>query len=118
MLALTGEESNLIGYDRRKMRFPLRALTLTQASSTNNPQLQVADLCAGLLNHFNRCWMTGEFDELATATKELNRIEWVFDGVVPSTDVTPEALGTSELGGSNAVEEMTEYLRRRQGPVG
>lgn len=118
MLALTGEESHLIGYDRRKMQFPLRALTLTQASSTNHPQLQVADLCAGVLNHFNRCWMAGEFDELATATKELKRIDWVFDGVVPSTDVTPEALGTSDSGGSNAVDAMTEYLHRRQGQAG
>jgi hypothetical protein len=118
MLALTGEESHLIGYDRRKMRFPLRAATLSQADSTNHPQLQVADLCAGVLNHFNRCWMAEEYDELAEATRELNRLEWVFDGVVPSTDVTPEALGTSEVGGSNAVEAMTEYLRRRQNPTG
>ena len=111
MLALTGEESHLIGYDRRKIRFPLRALTLAQADSTAHPQLQVADLCAGVINHFNRCWMTGEFDDLANATRDLGRIGWVFDGVVPSGDVTPEALGTDEVGGTNAVEAMTHYLQ-------
>lgn len=114
MLAVTGEESHLIGYDRRKVRFPLRALTLTQASSTAHPQLQVADLCAGVINHFNRCSIAGEFDELADATRALGRIEWVFGGVVPSTDVTPEALGTEEAGGTNPVEAMTEYLHGRQ----
>lgn len=114
MLALTGEESHLIGYDRRKIRFPLRALTLMQADSTLHPQLQVADLCAGITNHLHRCWMANNFDELATATRDLGRVGWTFDGVLPSPDVTPEALGTSEEGGTNAVDAMTEYLRRRR----
>ncbi len=114
MLALSGEESNLIGYDRRKMRFPLRALTLTQASSVAHPQLQVADLCAGVINHYNRCWMAGEFDKLANATRNLRRLEWVFDGVVPSADVTPESLGTDEAGGTNPVDAMAEYLHGRR----
>lgn len=114
MLALTGEESHLIGYDRRKMRFPLRALTLTQADSTLHPQLQVADLCAGITNHLHRCWMAVNFDELATATRDLGRVGWTFGGVVPSPDVTPEALGTTEGEGTNAVDAIAEHLWRRR----
>lgn len=114
MLAMTGEESQLIGYDRRKMRFPLRALTLTQADSTMHPQLQVADLCAGISNHFHRCWMADNFDELATATRDLGRVGWTVDGVVPSPDVTPEALGTNEGESTNAVNAIAEHLWRRQ----
>ncbi|MET4579444.1 DUF3800 domain-containing protein [Ottowia thiooxydans] len=114
MLALTGEGSNLIGYDRRKMRFPLRALTLTQADSTLHPQLQVADLCAGITNHLHRCWIADNFDELATATRDLGRVDWTFNGVVPSPDVTPEALGTAEGEGTNAVDAIAEHLWQRR----
>ena len=114
MLALKGEESHLIGYDRRKMRFPLRALTLTQADSSLHPQLQVADLCAGITNHFHRCWIADTFDDLATATRDLGRVGWTFDGVVPSPDVTPEALGTSDGEGTTAVDAIAEHLWRRR----
>lgn len=114
MLALTGEDSELIGYDRRKIRFPLRALSLSQADSRHHPQLQVADLCAGLINHYFRCWTRGEFDKLATATKELKCLDWIFDAVLPTHDVTPEDLGTADKGGTDAVDAITCHLQRRE----
>lgn len=113
MMALSQEESVLVGYDRRKFRFPLRATSLSQADSRYHPQLQVADLCAGLINHFNRCKLTGELDELAIATRELRRLSWIFDGVIPTTDMTPEALGTEEAGGINPVNRIIDYLSQR-----
>lgn len=113
MMALSHEESVLVGYDRRKFRFPLRATSLSQADSREHPQLQVADLCAGLINHFNKCNLVGELDDLAIATRELRRLDWVFDAVIPTTDVTPEALGTEEVGGINPVDGVIDYLLQR-----
>lgn len=112
MMAASHQESAWVGYDRRKFRFPLRADSLRQADSTKHPQLQVADLCAGIINHLSKCQMANDFDELADATRALGRIEWVFDCVVPTTDVTPDALGTSELGGTNPIDPIVDHLSR------
>lgn len=42
----------MIGYDRRKFEFPLRARTLSFADSRDLPQLQVVDLLAGATSYF------------------------------------------------------------------
>lgn len=110
MMARPQQESALVGYDRRKFRYPLRAKSLSQANSKTHPQIQVADLCAGVINHFSKCRMANNFDELAIATRELGRIGWVFDCVIPTTDVTPEALGTAEVGGTNPVGPIADHL--------
>ncbi|CAD1796075.1 hypothetical protein CPBF426_10630 [Xanthomonas arboricola pv. juglandis] len=112
MMASSGEESRFIGYDRRKFRFPLRAKSLSQANSKMHPQIQVADLCAGIINHFSKCRMANDFDELATATRELGRTKWVFDNVLPTTDVTPQTLGTAEAGGNNPIDAIVDHLSR------
>jgi len=112
MMAASHQESALVGYDRRKFRFPLRAESLRQADSTKHPQLQVADLCAGIINHFSKCRMANDFDELADATRALGRLEWVFDCVIPTTDVTPDALGTAEPGGTNPIDSIVDHLSR------
>lgn len=113
MMAMTGEEPSMIGYDRRKIMFPLRALSLEQADSKDHPQLQVADLCAGVVNHYYKCLITQGPDELANAARDLGCADWVSGGVLPSKDVTPEALGTDSPGGSNSVERMVEYMSQR-----
>lgn len=110
MMAHSGQESALIGYDRRKFRFPLRAKSLLQANSKKHPQIQVADLCAGVINHFSKCRMSNDFDELAIATRELGRADWVFDCVLPTTNVTPETLGTAEAGGINPIDPIVNHL--------
>lgn len=112
MMAHSGQESALVGYDRRKFRFPLRAKSLSQANSKTHPQIQVADLCAGIINHFSKCRMANEFDELAIATRELGRAEWVFDCVLPTTNVTPQTLGTAEAGGTNPIDPIVDHLSR------
>lgn len=112
MMANSGQESALVGYDRRKFRFPLLAKSLSQANSKTHLQIQVADLCAGVINHFSKCRMTNEFDELAVAARELGRDEWVFDCVLPTTNVTPQTLGTAEAGGTNPIDPIIDHLSR------
>lgn len=113
MMAMTGEQSQQIGYDRRKFHFPLRATTLEQGDSSLLPQIQIADLCAGALNHFLKCQVAGHLDDLATAVRDLGCIEWVINGVAPSTDVTPQDLGTDSEDGVNPVDAIAGYFHAK-----
>lgn len=116
MMAMTGEQSQLVGYDRRKFHFPLRATSLSQGDSSLLPQIQVADLCAGALNHFLKCQTAGQLDDLAIAIRDLGCIEWVINGVVPSTDVTPQDLGTDSDDGINPLDAIANYFRANVRP--
>lgn len=110
MMAGAGEGSFSIGTDRRKIMFPLRANLLSQGDSSENPQLQVADLCAGAINHFYKLHVKDERDELAAAVDSLNCLEWGNNFVLPQPDVTPEKMGTAVVDGSNAVNAMAMFL--------
>lgn len=110
MMAGPGEESKTIGTDRRKITFPLRATSLSQGDSTAYPQLQVADLCAGALNHFYKCHITERSDDLSKAVEALGCLDWGKDFILPQIHVTPETLGTDDASGTNSIEEMLKYL--------
>ena len=119
MMAAAGDQIRTIGTDRRKIEFPLRAQTLVQADSRDHPQLQVADLCAGLTNHMNMCLVDGSFDELGEAAHALGCVEWSVGAVSPEPKVTPEALGTADAKGSNSIQAMSWYLyEKRYGKLG
>ena len=110
MMAEPGEESRTIGTDRRTITFPLRATSLSQGDSIAFPQLQVADLCAGALNHFYKCHITDQSDDLSSAVEALGCLDWGSDFILPQPHVAPEALGTDGLGGTNSVEEIVRHL--------
>lgn len=114
MMALDGESSQEIGQDRRKIMFPLRALTLSQSDSLARPQLQIADLCAGLTNHFYKNLLAGSKDDLSELAQDIGIATWG-DGLFPGIQVTPEGLKTADTSGTNSVEEMQKYLAKRRG---
>lgn len=113
MMALSGESSSLVGYDRRKFRFPLQATSLEQGDSLSYPQLQIADICAGSLAHFLKCREIGQIDDLATLFRD-QCLDWVIDAVVPSADIAPEELGTDSDSGTNPIDPIVEYTRKRK----
>lgn len=113
MMAGAGEESKTIGTDRRKIIFPLRARSLSQGDSVDHPQLQLADLCAGAINHFYKCHLSGLPDELSRAVEGLGCLGWGDNFVLPQPHATPEELGTADTDGTNSVEEMVAYLDKR-----
>ncbi len=115
MMALGDEPSALVGYDRRKFRFPLQAISLEQGDSLDHPQLQIADICAGGIAHFLKCRDAGVFDNLA-AVVHKQCVGWVIDAVMPTTDISPEELGTDSEGGINPVDPVVDQLRRRKSP--
>jgi hypothetical protein len=116
MMAGLGEGSTMIGTDRRKISFPLRALSLTQEDSKDYSQLQLADLCAGAINHFYKCHQTDQPDDLSRAVEELGCLDWGDSFVLPQPHVTPEELGTAVTDGTNAVDAMAAYLDKKGGP--
>lgn len=114
MMAGPGEGSKTIGTDRRKISFPLRALSLNQGDSVDHPQLQVADLCAGAINHFYKCHLADQPDDLSRAVQDLGCLDWGDDFVLPQPYATPEELGTVDTDGTSSVDEMVAYLHEKR----
>ncbi len=110
MMAGPGEDSKLIGTDRRTITFPLRARSISHGDSGDHPQLQVADLCAGAINHFYKCHVVGLSDELSRAVEDLGCLDWGDNFVLPQPYATPEELGTAGTNGTSGVDEMVAYL--------
>lgn len=113
MMALGNEPPALIGYDRRKFKFPLQASSLEQGDSLAHPQLQVADICAGAVAYFLKCHVAGESNELADLVRH-NALSWVIDAIIPTKSISPSELGTDEAGGTNPVAPMVKHLRQRK----
>jgi hypothetical protein len=107
-----GEQEHIIGYDRRKFVFPLRARNLQFGQSVDDARLQVVDMIAGAVTY----WMGGlitpptikEFwEEISTsALKDL-----VLGAVWPRPEVTPNELETEYAGGINTVDHMANFLK-------
>lgn len=100
----------IIGYDRRMFEFPLRATGIKFADSVSHSALQLSDVIAGATSHFCASHARGKLDEFAQSLKAAGIDRFIFDAMWPTNDVTPEALGTSAVGGINAVEHMTKSL--------
>jgi hypothetical protein len=107
-----GEQEYLIGYDRRKFIFPLRARQLRFARSADDARLQVVDMIAGAGTY----WLGGlitppshkEFwEEINTGVlKDL-----VLGALWPTPEVTPKEIETQYTGGINAVDHIADFLR-------
>jgi len=116
MMALKDEQSQEIGYDRRKFLFPLRAESLKQGDSKHYPQLQLADIAAGSINHYLKCIVNKKLDNLAKIIEDtfLPYMGVEIAGLLPSTDVTPESLGTNSDDGVNPVDSIASYLTQKE----
>lgn len=115
LLANANETPAPVGYDRRQFEFPLRAASLEQGDSKDHPSLQLADLCAGAINHLLKSRSAGTHDALTEAITALRCAEWVVGAVIPTPDATPQALDTAGGGGTNPVDPLVEHLARRRG---
>lgn len=114
MMAMSEEQSKMVGYDRRKFAFPLRAESLEQGDSLEHPQLQIADICAGAINHYLKSRENNPPDDLTKMIETMDCFSWIIGGVMPSTDVTPEELGTVPDDGANPVDPVVDHLYRRR----
>ncbi len=115
MMSVT-DETVTIGYDRRKMAFPIKATGIRFVVSDDFPQIQLADLVASACAYTLRARAFGRGDAFADRLLETRllkdtdlRLVW------PTSKVTPQELGTEEVGGIDANDYVGEYVARRLG---
>lgn len=112
MNQFTGPETEL-GYDRRKFNLPLKGLSLNFGTSHAHPQLQVADIVSSAFNYWANGTAKGEKnDEFFQALDQLKWKSLIISNVWPSTDVTPESLGTVHDGGINPADGSGYFLMK------
>lgn len=100
-----------IGYDRRKFTVPLRSNEIAFGDSKSHSQIQIADLIASASAYIANASITGEEDDFAKSLISCGLEKLIISSIWPTTDVTPEELGTAEKGGINAVNYMTFKLQ-------
>lgn len=103
----------VVGYDRRKMYFPIRAEKTDFARSKDFVGLQLADITAGAMARCMKWNIQGQkgADDYA---KELSSIlPASFGGhmIWPSLDVTPKELGTIGPKAEDAIEHFIDLMR-------
>jgi hypothetical protein len=108
-------EPQLIGYDRRKFEFPLRATGITFGDSKTRPGLQVADLLAGTVAYFAGRVAINKRDEFRDRLEEAGVERFNVQTIWPEMKVTPDDLGTAaQPGETAATEHMADYLGKKQ----
>jgi hypothetical protein len=100
-----------VGYDRRKVRFPLGVTEVRREDSKVHPELQLVDLVAGAMatmarNTVDRGHQPGYAADLRAVVKPETVL---IGGVWPSMEVTPEELGTT---GPNSGVDPSAFMAR------
>lgn len=103
-----------LGYDRRKFSLPLKGKSLKFSSSTDYPQLQVADIIASSVAYWAAGIARGEKEDyffLELDKLNLHRL-LTPNKIWPTKDVTPKELGTEYDGGLNPADHAAYFLMR------
>lgn len=111
----TTEEPAAIGYDRRKMIFPISAVGIVFRDSKECPPLQVADLLASSAAYCLREAERLHRDEFAAQLLQTQALSAPLLPLWPELKVSPEELGTAEVGGIDANNFIGEYVSKRLG---
>jgi hypothetical protein len=102
----------MVGYDRRKMEFPLRVVDTKFEKSEDSSGLQLVDIMAGAMA---RCLEWESHDEKPSDpyAEELSSfLPESFGGHIiwPTSDVTPEALGTIGDCAKNPIDHFAQLI--------
>ncbi|HEY5956548.1 MAG TPA: DUF3800 domain-containing protein [Polyangiaceae bacterium] len=112
----------LMGYDRRKMHFPLRATGITLRDSRSEPSIQVADIVASSCAYMMRSQLLSDGDPFVGELLGTRLFQGTWLPVWPSPEVTPQGLGTEEPAPeSDPHNHVGNYVSARLGgipPVG
>ncbi|PTB33386.1 DUF3800 domain-containing protein [Photobacterium phosphoreum] len=103
-----------VGYDRRKFDLPLKGRSLNFGSSTEYPQIQVADIIASSFAYWAAGIDSGETEDyFFLELDKLNLHRLLTPNVIwPTKHVTPKELGTEFDGGLNTANYTAEFLMR------
>lgn len=104
--------TEVYGYDRRTFELPIKAKSLTFHSSEEYPQLQIADIVASAAAYYVNCLKRNDNDDYLFTELQRIKIDRYFKDMViwPTTDVTPEEMGTVYTGGINAADGVARFL--------
>lgn len=95
------------------IRFPLNIKATRTANSKEIVQLQLADIVAGATAKFCASRIDPAFKSPYTdALLDAGILSLVIGGVWPSTDVTPEEMGTEGMSGEH-LDYLEAQLRKR-----
>lgn len=114
MMSVHGERVK-IGYDRRKMTFPIAAEEIEFHESSSFLQLQVADIIASSFAHCLKASLNSIEDEFTKELRKTRVLNGSYLPVWPEPKVTPEELGTDEVGGIDAASYIGQYVSKRLG---
>jgi len=103
----------VVGYDRRKMTFPLRAERTDFESSHDFAGLQLADILAGAMARCMKWHIQGEVNSDEYAKELFSFLPQSFGGHMlwPSAKVTPEALGTTGPKSDDPIQHIIELTK-------
>lgn len=115
LLMAKDEPEVQVGYDYRKMVLPLKVTGIKFGDSKKVKQLQVADVIAGTSAYWARGFTGANADRDFCERLEEHGIRSLVIGCLwPSADVTPQELGTEEVGGVDPIDFMTQLISRQE----
>lgn len=108
------EQEVEVGYDRRKAVLPLRATGIKYCDSAKVLQVQIADIVAGAYAYLANGRAGLDVDEALFEDLHKSKLDQLVAGAVwPDTAVTPEELGTTEMGGINIADYTSDLIARQ-----
>jgi hypothetical protein len=106
-----------VGYDRRSLEFPIGVAETKFVPSEQSLGIQIADVIAGAATEW-AAWMASHHRKKSDYVKRLEPIfhDWRFTkSIWPSSNVTPEALGTDGPKHDDVFEYWGGILTRAKG---
>ncbi len=100
-----GVPPSYIGAGDRKIKFPLMAQSINYADSQSFPQIQIADLCAGLYNYFYK--HKTKDDKICNLCRQL---DWDIYPIIPEPLFTHKDLNVNPDDDFNIVDPIAQYL--------
>lgn len=94
-----------IGAGDRKIKFPLMAKAINYVDSRRSPQVQIADLCAGLCNYFYK--HKRKDDKICNLCRQL---DWDIYPIMPEPLFTHKDLNVNPDDDFNIVDPIAQYL--------
>lgn len=108
------EPEVVVGYDRRTMVLPLKAVELKLCNSHEYKQVQVADILASAYAYVAKCHLKNIKCDFCKALKDTLLINMPAFFLWPSAEVDPEKLNTIGEGGIPAAEYIAAMIARQQ----
>lgn len=101
----------IVGYDRRRMQFPLNVNSTQFCDSRDYLQLQYADLIAGSTAKWaEAAWNEAKRSKYTDALEEAGISKFIVDLLWPTDKVTPEELGTDSENAGNIAEFLAPKI--------